>query len=292
MNLLLQQIGPIAKAHLKSILNVSTNVRNVPLEKVLETSRVLFYDVDLSAIYTQSTNLQMNPGESIIAFFARADKVTKLASHYLDDPAQAENFRSSNLRLQFLNAAGKRFSDFIRKKELTQIIIYSPTELLRIFLEWSKSERNGAQQPVLAAINNLSDLSIENIIPGSRPPSRGRGRSRGRGKRGRKSNNLASERSQNNVNQVTAPSTRNPNRSQSVPIRYKESSLQKRRALNVTSNELVCFLCGDSHFPRACKTYPNAKVQDTPCSHCRFYHESSLCQSGRNNTPRSSSSHN
>merc|ERR1711888_477271 len=113
-------------------------------------------------------------------------------------------------------------------KELTQIIIHSPTELLRIFLEWSKSERKGAQQPVLAAINNVSDLSIENIIPGSRPPSRGRGRSRGRGKRGRKGNSPASERSQNSVNQVTAPTTRNPDRSQNAPIRYKESSLQKR----------------------------------------------------------------
>ena len=292
VNLLLQQIGPSAKAHLKSVLNVSTNVRNVPLEKVLETSRVLFYDVDLSAIYTQSTNLQMNPGESIIAFFARADKVTKLASHYLDDPNQAENFRSSNLRLQFLNAAGKRFSDFIRKKELTQIIIYSPTELLRIFLEWSKCERNNSQQPGLATINNVADLSIENIIPGSKPPSRGRGRSGGRGKRGRKGNNPAPERSQSNVSQVTAPTTSRANRSQSAPVRYKESSLQKRRALNVSSNQPVCFLCGDPHFPRACRTYPNARVQDTPCSHCRFYHESSLCQSGRNNTARPNSSHN
>ena len=290
MNLLLQQFGPIAKAHLKSILNVSTNVRNVPLEKVLETSRVLFYDVELSAIYTQSTNLQMNPGENIIAFFARADKVTKLAAHYLDDPAQAENFKSSNLRLQFLNAAGKRFSDFIRKKELTQLIIYSPTEILRIFLEWSKSERV-AHQPVLASINSVSDLSIENIIPGSKPPARGRSRSRGRGRKGRKGNSLAPDRS---LNQVTTPDTRNSNRGQSLPIRYKEASLQKRRALNITSNELVCFLCGAPHFPRACRTYPNAKVQETPCSHCKFYHESSLCKSNprRNSTSRSNLSHN
>ena len=104
-------------------------------------------------------------------------------------------------------------------------------------------------------------------------------------------NSLAPERS---LNQVAAPDTRNLDRSQSLPIRYKEASLQKRRALNITSNELVCFLCGAPHFPRACRTYPNAKVQETPCSNCKFYHESSLCKSNprRNSTSRSNLSHN
>ena len=142
---------------------------------------------------------------------------------------------------------------------------------------------------MLASINNVSDLSIENIIPGSKPPSRGRGRVRSRGRRG---NSSASERP---LNQVATSNTRNSDRSQSLPpIRYKEASLQKRRALNITSDEVVCFLCGGPHFPRICRTYPNAKVQDSPCSNCKYYHESSACKSNsrRNSVSRSNLSHN
>ena len=292
VNLLLQQFGSIAKAHLKSILNVTTDIRSVPLERVLETARVLFYDVDLSSIYTQSTNLHVKPGESIIAFFARADTITKLASYYLDDPAQIESFRASNLRLQFLNAVGKNFSDFIRKKEMLQLIIYTPTELLRIFLEWSKSER-ADNPPRLASINNVNDLSLDNIIPGAKP-SRGKAqnryRGRGRGRNDRGANTSTSDRT---VNQVATPNSRNSGRSQSLPpIKYKESSQQKRRALNITSDEVHCFLCGGQHFPRQCTTYPGARVQDTPCSQCRYYHESDACKSRRNSGLRSGSSHN
>ena len=143
----------------------------------------------------------------------------------------------------------------------------------------------------MAPINNVSDLSIENIIPGSKLSNRGRSRTRGRGKRGRRGASSASERP---LNQVATPNAKNSDRSQSLPIRFKESSLQKRRALNITSDEFVCFLCGGSHFPRVCKVYPNAKVQEIPCSKCKYYHESNLCKSGsrRNSTSRSSFNHN
>ena len=46
---------------------------------------------------------------------------------------------------------------------MIQLIIYTPTELLRIYLEWSKSER-ADNPPRLASINNVYDLSLDNII--------------------------------------------------------------------------------------------------------------------------------
>ena len=97
-----------------------------------------------------------------------------------------------------------------------------------------------AQQPIVASINNVSDLSIKNIIPSSKPSNRGRSRTRGRGKRGR--GRSASSASERPLNQVATPDTKHSDRSQSLPYsRFKESTLQKRRALNITSDEFVCF---------------------------------------------------
>ena len=132
------------------------------------------------------------------------------------------------------------------------------------------------------------------LFSGSKPSNRGRSRTRGRGKGGRgRSTSSASERP---VNQVATPDTKqHSDRSQSFPhSRFKESTLQKRRALNITSDQFVCFLCGGSHVPRVCKVYPNAIVQETPCSKCKYYHESNLCKSNsrRNSTSRSTLNHN
>ena len=154
------------------------------MERVLESMRILIYDVDLAQIYTQSTNLPLAAGENIVSFFARADSVTRLASFYLDDPSQIESFLSSNLRLQFLNTVGTKFTDFIRARELTQRIVYSPMELLRIYLEWSKGE-SSPHNTGSVSINRVSS-DLQEFMYGNpnsnvtRSPSSGWGRGKGR----------------------------------------------------------------------------------------------------------------
>ena len=321
LSMMVQQYSDAAKIQLKSILNVTLSLQSVPLERVFESNRILFYDVDLAQVYSHSTNLSLNPGENILQFYARASSITRLGSYFLDNPEQMEAFRSSNMRLALLMAAGKRFSDLIRTRELQQKIIYCPSEILRIFLEWSKGETQSSRSPN-ASINQVYDVPLDSFVYGAlgnggkkNRGGRGGGRGgtgrgsggrggtgRGRGGRGNAQKGQGDKQvdtssDKPNINQVSpaTDTSRDRVRSQGrgqpatpggnkTPPKYSEATLRKRRALNITDDRVVCFLCGDAHFPSKCKMYQGAKVQDQPCNSCIYYHEPRICRrNGRRN---------
>ena len=299
--MLLQQFSEPSKIQLKSILNITMSLASVPLEKVFECTRILYYDVELDKIYTQSTNLTLGPGESMLQFYARASSITRLGSYYLDDPAHIESFRSSNLRLQFLMASGKRFSDTIRTRELTHKVLYTPTELLRIYLDWAKTENSPQPHPAVT-INKIKDVSLDAFVLGGKGNGSGKGRGNGSGKgkgdwswKGRGNGKGNSNGGDNrNVNHVSSTdgNPRDRLRGQPpprgggngrAPPRYTESTLQKRRALNIKGDDVICFLCGKpNHYPRDCKVYPGMKVQVEPCTSCRYYHVPKACHKKHN----------
>ena len=122
-----------AKTQLKSILNCDT-IAQVRLEKVLESCRFLFYDIDTQSVYSNSVKLTKELDETMVQFFSRAKSITRLASYYLKTNEEMEAFRVSNLRLQLLQNTPKDFADMIKKRELQNGATYSPVELLKIYL--------------------------------------------------------------------------------------------------------------------------------------------------------------
>ena len=310
ISILMQQYSCAAKIQLKSLLNITQTFQGVPLERIFEVNRCLFYDVDLATIYAQASNLPILPGESILQFFARASSVTRLGSFYLDDPQQMENFRTSNLRLQFLMAAGKKFSEMIKTREVQQNIVYCPPELLKIFLEWVKTEKPTGAVPV-ATINRLTqDVGVDSFTLGgpdamgqrpngarkkvnrqrpapetsrSRKGKQDRLRSADRVRQTKVNPPQPAPRSLDGPRGRLRPESQQKPRDGQRPPRYSQASLQKRRALNIVGDQVICFLCGQPHFARYCSIYPGVTVQDAPCGKCNYYHETSQCKSRPSN---------
>ena len=56
VSLLITQFSAECKNQIRAIISASGNFGNIPLEQLLETTRILFHDIDLERIYAQSTN--------------------------------------------------------------------------------------------------------------------------------------------------------------------------------------------------------------------------------------------
>ena len=100
VSLLITQFSSESKNQIRSIISTSGNFGNVPLEQLLETTRALFYDIDLERFHAQSTNLERNNGESPLAFFSRISAISKLASFYLENDVDRDFRLSSYLNSQ------------------------------------------------------------------------------------------------------------------------------------------------------------------------------------------------
>ena len=94
------------------------------MEQILETVRVIFFDVDLEHIHAQSKNLERNAGEPSLAFFSRISAITKLASFHLDNKADREAFKHNNVREQFIRNINKKFQYLIKQREIVNGICY------------------------------------------------------------------------------------------------------------------------------------------------------------------------
>jgi hypothetical protein len=81
VSMLVSQFSIEAKNYMGSIAgngNGNGNLTRLPLERVLEHARQIFFDIDLEHIHAQSKNLVRNAGEPSIAFFSRVSSITKL----------------------------------------------------------------------------------------------------------------------------------------------------------------------------------------------------------------------
>ena len=69
VSMLVSQFSTEAKNFMRSVLGTQGNLTVLPLERILENARAIFFDVDLEHIHAQSKNLTRNIGEPSIAFF-------------------------------------------------------------------------------------------------------------------------------------------------------------------------------------------------------------------------------
>ena len=282
VSILVQKMNTEAKTQLKSILNCDT-IAQVRLEKVLESCRFLFYDIDTQSVYSNSVKLTKELDETMVQFFSRAKSITRLASYYLKTNEEMEAFRISNLRLQLLQNTPKDFADMIKKRELQNGTTYSPVELLKIYLNYERSGKTNRVQ-----VNRVeADISHQLVRAqaqaqsnpqgaqrtGARPRHWTNSKFRREGLQGRPQRGLASRKETKRINQVS--DTRKP------MTRIKPTTAERFKILNMPSNQLVCFLCGNKHLARACKAFPNMPLQDKQCNVCkRWFHEDGACRRG------------
>ena len=266
VSLLVQRMHQDARVQLKSVLNTEA-IGSVRLEKILETCRFIFYDLNIQEIYCASTRLIREPNESMINFFGRAQSITRLGSYFLEDPAQIQKFRTSNVRLQLLQNSSKEFNAIIRKRELENNIIYTSIEVLRIYMTF---ERNSSKQKV--QINKMSSDISHQLSKNFNSPLVNRTFNKTPNKVRRFQGN-----DPNLKKNVKTYSTRNiQDNSKSKP---KPETIEKLKSLGIPPGQIYCLLCGGKHISRNCKIYPRTYCEPVQCTVCKkHYHSNGACK--------------
>ena len=72
---------------------------------------------------------------------------------------------------------------------------------------------------------------------------------------------------------------------QNKPVKMRDESVPKRKALGFTGSGIICFLCGSTrHVAPHCSAYLNTKPSITPCK-CGLFHPEAVFK-GRGNNPQ------
>ena len=269
VSLLIQRMHHDARVKLKSVLNTEA-IGSVKLEKILETCRFIFYDLNIQEIYCASTRLIREPNESMINFFGRAQSVTRLGSYFLEDPVQIQKFRTSNVRLQLLQNSSKEFNAIIRKRELENNIVYTSIEVLRIFMTF---ERNSSKQKI--QINKMSsDISHQLSKNFSSPlVTKTFNKAPSKFKKKFQENELNFRKKNNNKTYLTR------NIHENTKTKPKPETVDKLKSLGIPPGQIYCLLCGGRHISRNCKVYPNMYCEPVQCTVCKkHYHANGACK--------------
>ena len=162
VSMMVSQFSTEAKNFMRSVLGTHGNLTMLPLERILENARAIFFDVDLEHIHAQSKNLTRNIGEPSIAFFSRISAITKLASFHLETEAERETYKHTNVREQFLRNINKKFQYQIKQRELVNGTTFPPSELFRMHLSFEQSEHEQKTH----YINRIStDIDLQQAFP-------------------------------------------------------------------------------------------------------------------------------
>ena len=163
VSMLVSQFSTEAKNYMGSIAGSNGNLTRLPLERVLEHARQIFFDIDLEHIHAQSKNLVRNAGEPSIAFFSRISSITKLASFYLETEEERETYRHTNIREQFLRSINRKFQYQIKQRELINGTIFPPAELFRMHIAFEQSENESNKTRFINKIS--TDIDLQQAFP-------------------------------------------------------------------------------------------------------------------------------
>jgi hypothetical protein len=282
-----------------SIAGSNGNLTRLPLERILEHARQIFFDIDLEHIHAQSKNLVRNAGEPSIAFFSRISSITKLASFYLETEEERETYRHTNVREQFLRSINRKFKYQIKQRELINGTIFPPAELFRMHIAFEQSENEYNNKTRF--INRIStDIDLQQAFP-SANIKKTKEIKRGGNKNIKKKKNISYSDEEYRGKQANI---KNPNKTYvrqvssnerkwdgSKPFKITDESIAKRKALGFKGKGVICFLCKSTrHIAPYCTFYPDTKPTSTPCK-CGLFHPESACKDKRvtqgNNPPQS-----
>ena len=119
--------------------------------------------ISTERVYAQSTNLERNCGESPLSFFSRISAISKLASFHLEGEIEREAFRHKNVRKQLSKNVHKNFAKIIKQREITNGVVYSPSDLFKTYLIFELTELS---ENKYSKINKIqSDVDITKAFP-------------------------------------------------------------------------------------------------------------------------------
>ena len=121
---------------------LSTEMYETRCDELLHVYQTLFYPLNIKQIYHQSIIIERTSSDSIASYFSKIRIITDLASHHLSDLTEKENFKSNNVRNNFLRACGEKFSTLIESREASVGIRYTPQELFTTYKIYQDNERN------------------------------------------------------------------------------------------------------------------------------------------------------
>ena len=294
VSMLVSQFGTEAKNFIDSIAGSNGNLTQLPLERILEYARQIFFDIDLEHIHAQSKNLARNVGETSIAFFSRISSITKLASFYLEDEKERETYRHANVREQFLRSISRKFKYMIEQRELINGTIFPPAELFRMHIAFEQSENESGNKT--KSINKVSsDIDIQQAFP---PANKKKENKKGGNKNNKRRKNIPYSDEEykgkqtniknTNKNQVRQVSSNEKKWEGPKPFKITDESVAKRQTLGFKGKGVICFLCRSTkHIAPHCRIYPDTKPTSIPCK-CGLFHPESACKDKRTpqgNTP-------
>jgi hypothetical protein len=291
VSMLVSQFSTEAKNYMGSIAgngNGNGNLTRLPLERVLEHARQIFFDIDLEHIHAQSKNLVRNAGEPSIAFFSRISSITKLASFYLETEEERETYKHTNIREQFLRSISRKFQYQIKQRELINGTIFPPAELFRMHIAFEQSENESNKTRFINKIS--TDIDLQQAFPsaniqktkeikreGNKHLKKKKNTSYSDGeRRGKQANNRNPNKTY--VRQVTSNEGKWDG---SKPFKITDESIAKRKILGFKGKGIICFLCRSTkHIAPHCTIYPETKPTTTPCK-CGLFHAESVCKDKR-----------
>jgi hypothetical protein len=241
VSMLVSQFSTEAKNFMRSVLGTQGNLTVLPLERILENARAIFFDVDLEHIHAQSKNLTRNIGEPSIAFFSRISAISKLASFHLDTEAERESYKHTNVREQFLRNINKKIQYLIKQRELVNGTTYAPAELFRMHLSFEQSENENKAHTYINKIS--TDLDLTQAFPSMHTKQKGNNPSKkGNNPSKKQQNTVCPNANKMNYGEARAkPSNRNLYKKNQIrQVSFKEGEKKGRtRPLRMTDESVA-----------------------------------------------------